>query len=942
MALSSLSLEIWLGLAARLSFPDFWALLACGDQILIRKLRSSAILTSLNINLVNTKAFTSAVKHINLGKLKTLSVEASAHEVLSQPSLVARMPFLTRFDWTVERINGKSMWEMLLKPNTTNYQDIDIASTMPSLEHFGFYFLQATAYRNMERTKFILPESLTSLILEWSVSRVDMHSPIFNMPPNLTRLYCHGVSLLSTHNLTTVLPRSLTALGASVPVRDDAQPHDDWKGRWRRVAEDIHPDPTLEMRVSEWLSCERLRDLVNCEDPVWSEYIPPERESYLEELMMFHKNRYTGWGALRFLPNLVEISVSAYRGDDDESIDEVPIDPIYLPPTITSLETRHRVYIGSRTLWWPPNITSFNSGEYSVPLGSILDRKDVPCQLTLLADSDALFESLPPHKFNPTSASKHYLDAKLTASLPHHLVKMSIWTEYKLKCIGLLPKTLTFLELKAHRMAYTVLNSDVLELTKSYSGLVLRESGIPLSQINDPALNSIYDVNFSSDASASTLPPFWPPGLTYLKLAQASPLLLDILPKSITHYDFECVGVSDGFFKRVGDTLPWLLRSISEDDLIHAVKRYYDTREGRHIANVILRISAAACLPHFYAHAERITLDCFADVRASDFAGFTKLRKLKTVACFSIENATSLFDYLPPTIESVDIDCREEQIDDSILLKVPEGIHKLRLRYLPMSLATVATSFASGAYGDELNEATLEAGYVDIIDSFYGRVLVKETPLNLFATPSSSLLFPTTIASIDLITDIGDPIFYSILPASLTNLRIVKALAVSDEALSSLPSALLHLEFCEDNSLTGEFISDLPMLLTLKLPRNGKITSAALARLPSTLETLNLHVSTYINDLAIEYLPPSITDLDISWAMLSCAAFMLLPRGLTALDIENCESLDTADVADLPPSLTSLRAPYTLLKHCTPDILPLLVITEKSKGQSMGGLFDDF
>lgn len=933
-------MEIWLALAARLPLSDFWALLACGDQLLIRKLRSNALITSLNINHNNVALFLSAVKHIKLDKLSSLSVSVSAHIVLTLPSIVSRMPFLTRFDWTAERLDGDSMWELPLRKEDNSIQDVDIASIMPALEHFGFYFLRATAYAYSGRIKFILPESLTSLIFEVPVPHLNLHSPIFNMPPNLTRLYCHGLDLLSTQNLSVNLPRSLTALGGSIPSSGSTTwpPPNGWPDDWRRLSDEVHPELPLEMEAIDWLCCGRLRDLVNCEEPVWSDYVPPEHNSHLPALMEFHKNRFAGWGALRYLPNLVELSVSSYSDRHEVG---VPIDTIYLPPTITSLDARNEVFIGERTIWMPPSITSFTSPDRNALRGA----RNNQVQLYRFEDPDIKLEAPPPHKLDLAkqlnySLGNVRLHSAFAKELPHYLTKLAVWADFKLEDIGLLPKSLTFMELKSLRGSYTVINSTVLELTKSYSGLVFRESGIPLSQIADPALDLIYDVKFSNEATASSLPPFWPPGLAQLYMSQCSPLLIDTLPKSLTHYTFGNITVTDGFLKRIGDASPWLLRSVSNADLEFAVKKHFDSREGRDIESVSLKFSALNSFPHLRAHTEKLTLDCWSKLHASDFAGFTKLRKLTTAKKQSIQDATLLFDYLPPTIKSVEIDCLDSQMNDSILSRVPEDIHKLRMRHMPMTLATVATTFVSGEYGDELNEATLEAGFVDVIDAFFGRVLAKETPLKLLATPPSSLHFPTTITSIDLPTDIGDPIFYSVLPASLTNLRIVKAFGLFDSALASLPSALLHLEFCEDNALTDEFVSHLPMLRTLKLPRNSKITSSALSKLPTSLETLNLHVATYINDTGISTLPVMITDLDISWSTISPEGLSMLPRGITALDVENCESLDFADPSQLPPSLITLRAPVKLLARCTSDILPLLSTSAVPTEQGMTGLFD--
>lgn len=937
MLLSSLSLEIWFALASRLHAADFWALLACGDPLLIHKLRSCAILTSIDMNQTNYTNVIAAMAHINLNKLRSLSVDVCAHSVLTHPSVIAQLPSLARFEWIAKLSTGMPSWEMQFVPHTYRLEEVDIASVMPALEHFSFHLPEARNTSYEGRPRFKLPESLTSLIFEMEPRQPNLHSPFFDMPPHLTRLYCHGLQLLSEVNLAEVLPRTLTALGGTIVTHHAAFQEDGTVDPWRRLAEQAAPNGTLEMRVSAWLSCERLVALLNCDDPVWRDYVPPEHDSYLYEVMEFHAMRFKGWGSIRLLPNLVELSVSAIPHDGEDDLFElVPIDMIYLPSNITALETTQYVCTSKRSLWWPPNITSIKN------LGARWNSNDAALiSAHHVEDFYVTLQSLAPHKVSPLIADYSFgtypIDAAFFNSLSQYLTKLSITVVFSVKDIGLFPKTLTYLKLASHSPRI-VINDDVMEATRHFSGLVLRDSGIPISQISDVELKSRYALKLETVPSVSSLPLFWPPSLATLILPRASTLLLDILPKSLTHYEFDQVTVTDGFFKHVGDRLPWLLRIVSTEHLKKAVERYYDSREGRYIGSVEFHLSSLS-LPHLYAHTESLNLDFCKELHVSSLAGFTRLRSIESTALITFEGAPLLLDNLPPMVESIKMAYTGPQINDSILLKVPPHIRRLRIATLAITLVTVATTFASGAHGSELNETTLKTGFVGLLASFGGRIIAKDTPLKLYLTPSSSLSFPSIITSIDLPTDTGDRLFYVILPPALTSLRVVKSLCVLNGALSSLPSTLLNLEFSEDNSLIDEFVPQLPTLRALRLPRNSKLTSVALNRLPSTLQTLNLHSAVSINDTGIASLPSSITDLDISWASISSLA--LLPRGLTALDIANCESVASGDPSALPRSLTSLRAPTKLLEGCSLDILPHLASSKATTAaEDLTGLFD--
>lgn len=909
MPLSHLSLEIWLSLARLVTVSDLWALVACGDRQLSRKLRSNSILTAIDIDESNIYMMSSLVKQKRLDRVSELFVDASNYDLLAMLSPALSLSSMRSLDFaTVDHPSPtESGWY--------SFQEVfNVAELMPCLEHFGLFCWPGAGSKGLMR-RFIFPDSLTSLCMT-GVTDIAF-APSINIPPHLRRLDCHNIVVISesSDGSSTIrsLPTSLTSLGVSM----DCHESETWSRNSTALKDMAYTcDPQL--------SCERLRELIydKKDDHLiqWEDLIPQNwHHDFLEPVRAMHKNRFRGWGSFHHLPLLTDLSLSDIGGQ----YHSVAVDVVCLPASITKLSFNGSIQNALKP-WFPPNITALHSPHK--PLYT--PEQPYPTIPYLKELTTPYMQAKSPHRDIPLTSfnsSSYAFDPALTPMLPSTLTYLSLGSgDIHFSIIGLLPRTLTELECYNYPMKHT----DLVDLSRQYSGLLKRED----------ESHSLMNVQ---EGAHKEIPHFWPPNLMSLALYSACASLMELLPKTLTYYRIIQLSVQDEVFPRLVAHLPSALVDMTDAKSIHrAIQNLYDSRQGRLISGVETDFTAEGSFPHLGPITEKIDLSMFHPVmKASNFAQFTKLRKLVSTKQVSISDCSDIFQYLPPTIKTVDIDCKDAEVCDAILLALPADLHKLRLRTMPITLATVKTTFNDGEQGHELNDATLEAGFADLIDAEFGRVLVKTTPIDLLLTPPSTLQFPLTISSIDLSTDIGDPIFYALLPSTLTNLRIVDAPGVTNESLSSLPASLRHLEFTKDNSLTSICTSSLPMLLSFILPTNGKLTSEALFTLPKSLKTLNLRSALLVNDSGVSALPLSITSLNISWACISDRVLPMLPRELTELDIENCELLASASPESLPPSLTKLVAPQGMLDKCTPELFPLLTNTQ-SAGTEMTGLFD--
>lgn len=145
------------------------------------------------------------------------------------------------------------------------------------------------------------------------------------------------------------------------------------------------------------------------------------------------------------------------------------------------------------------------------------------------------------------------------------------------------------------------------------------------------------------------------------------------------------------------------------------------------------------------------------------------------------------------------------------------------------------------------------------------------------------------------------------LPPGLTTL-IQWEDALTNDAISLLPRSLTRLKLHDNNVINDVGINFLPPKLThLNLSSNKLITDHAIPLLPRTLKLLDLDENRLISNDAIPFLPPGLTHLVLSRAKrITSHCFIFLPRSLTLLDIAKSEYLDETHIADLPRTLTYL------------------------------------
>ena len=899
-----LPLEIWHVLSPLLTLTDFWSLVACGNRLMTQRLLSHSLITVIDLNDCNRSL---VWKFLSLNRVDKLVHLLSSSYTTAQPHVAARLPFLKSWHW----ICGTERFLQLpvisehvqLDPSDPNVSVFDLAACCPSLETFNFE-LTCDAMMLRREHHFILPESLTTLgIAEPGHQGFKPH--LVNIPSQLTSLSLGDIFQVN-ESFIEILPKSITSLNAYF-CGDE---------HWKRCRNFDEIEPPVELVIAPWVNESRLSELIHGENPPhWSDILPVQHHSFIDALEKLWKNRFKGWGSLRLLPRLRHLSAhksSAFNGMKT-------LDTILLPSSLTSLEIGEFFCI-ERISQWPLNIKHLKLHEnrdylYNIPshLASYSDQRlAMAVENNSCASRPCLWPSI-----------RHSMPE--ISEMPHNLTYLALYSSnvLQLSVIGLLPRSLTHLDL----VIFPCSNQDVLDLACDYSGVVLRKSDSPIPKSCQCASG---DDAQRKACLATPKPSFWPPSLTRLALSHGCTLLLDVLPKSLTSYTIRTVFVENDLLERLAIECPHYLRSISFQELNKATERYYDSREDRKI-NARMRISTNLSFPIIGAYAETIDLYTFDRFHASQFSKFTKLHTLSSPHAAKIFEAWLIFHFLPTTIRYVDINCNANEMIDYVLLTVPNDLISLKIQHLTITLSTVGTTFASGDCGSELNETTLEASVMDLLDSFGHKVKIEEKSIYLALTPISSLSLPNTITSIDLPSDIGNLEFYSMLPSSLTNLRIIKPLKVDNKIFWNLPASLLHLTLEEDQSLTDPCTEKLPPnLKTFKLPLNAKLTNKAIKTLPKTIETLNLHSSLQIDDGALPHLPITLTDLDISWANISPAGLKLLPRGLRSLDIEFAEPLDeTCDASHLPSSLTKLRAPLVLLSKCNSSLLPQLNLLEE-------------
>lgn len=209
-----------------------------------------------------------------------------------------------------------------------------------------------------------------------------------------------------------------------------------------------------------------------------------------------------------------------------------------------------------------------------------------------------------------------------------------------------------------------------------------------------------------------------------------------------------------------------------------------------------------------------------------------------------------------------------------------------------------------------------------------------KTKLKITAWPSEWFAKFPGVVSIGLSLNPGSRVLFSVetvqaLPRNLRHLHLGFVDSIGDTMLPYLPPLLLTLDLEKNFRITDRGIKNLPEFLeTLHLPENTITSSHCIPHLPSTLKHLSIRTTDEIGDAimrllpnlkslklcgssrlpgpSISALPPSITTL--TWALrhgLDPFLAELINRSLTDL---TCHIPDEADLtlASLPPSLLRL------------------------------------
>lgn len=945
---------------------DLWSLVACGNPTIAFRLRNGALIECLELNSSTKAKFDSLVKHGRLDKISRLwisSVDVStARDALATPQLLARIPFLRSFkvehiSLVTELFHQEAPWTK----GAFNTGRLDLSAVMPSLEDLSLSMNPSEAYL----WKSIL--SLPSMLRSIEIAGFNVLPYISSFPPHLTKLHLPHSSILSP-SVVQRLPKTITSLEGCFA--------DDYENRG---GFGDYGQP-IELRVADYLSRRQLRLILDEVDPDWSSHVPTPTPDIgdLDELKQVHLQRFNGWGCGRYLPRLTHFGVY-HHGDDNPPVCDVLLLPSTLKSLVTDLGASYHAFsFMISPASWPPHMTSLvtknvSFARHAMPEG-LTDISMRFCHLgssasppppspPIAGDSQEDLVSVP---FIPETTALNTAERLGAASFDRlapelfleglHTLKVSLFrNKISFSDISRLPRSLTHLEVSDLEFDAT----EFKQLLQSFSC----PPRFPSSQIAEYFSKTNLFEGFLAErakenASSSNLPPFWPPGLvTFITQPKAGSSLsssfLACLPPSLTEYNVGTINFNYDVVALISAVASHKLRKVSRESIIKDILDLWEVTERRFF-EPSFEFSAAS-LSTLYPLTEELNLEGMISVErlvnlnidgvsacpVEHLVGFQKLRALTIGHKTTLVGSEQLFEFLPPTVTSVDFTGAKAYISDHLLVTMPPNIEKLAVGVMARTLACVPFTFSSGLQGSELSESTLESSIDDLVRSLGDRVQIATLVTDLSLTPYSSLpRLPSVITNIDLPNDSGKEQFYSILPESLTHLRLVKPTQLSDKVVPLFPTSLKHLEVVEDLALTNACISCLPNLETLKLPANSRLTSGAIASLPRSLTVLHLN-SALITDTHVELLPALITDLNLSWSEISERSLPLLPRGLISLDVESAERLSNADPSPLPPTITRLIAPDGMLDRANTDNFPLLVKEASTSAPSFeGGLFD--
>lgn len=972
--LESLSDDVWELLFQFLDLSHIWALLSTGSRILGIKLTRRMILPHVNIRRTNFELLKAFERRTGWSHLLSLQANISSPDIGQildhYPALRARLPLLTSLKVTAP-YSGQWAAQNVIN-SSQNFVD-----TFPSLKRLQIHLTGDDSFSS----RLLFPNTLTSIEMKGVVAyRSSLEREPIQLPPLLTRY--HWISGPHLDEIATLtLPNTLTSLEArfEFPIQDCL----------------VSSEEVLDPLFTLGFTPRELRELLDDDHPNWSNMRIPIRKTPLSDpddtfgdsegnvseegffgpndghfpLVDIHRVRNERFGRLRRLKKLVHLSAR---------IDEVyvaPWDLLNMPSSLTSLSVPLPRFVEpdaiinalNHTLEEPERSTVVSERiefistfvreclppkliHYDMPIltdWAYVYRRSKPSLMLLRAQLPRNLISFSNELFSCTAESPKAINDIIQysdmLSIDRSRVALpSSWTnfaglqtldlgrglEFAFEKIALLPPTIT---------KFSASTRDISELP----ALIHRYSDLATQRRNLLRLESEYKIEPSENVR------FWPPLLTDLRLGGASILLLDVLPKSLTSYLFNELTVGSEAIAEISRFSPHLLRCVNEESLERATRILFNLFEGRDVAKVSFSLDSYDTFPHLWKTTEEISLAPFRYVRASDFANF---ERLKTIIDHRGAVDHEIAAWIPSSVDTVDFSrnsTSKQVFQDCFLVRMPNTVKSVKLPLLRRTLATVHHTFPTGAYGTELNDETLIQSSNDLLASEKGsgRIVSGEySSLEGFSVScSNGERLPEIITSIDISADF-DVMFYSILPISLTRLKISNAFCITEECFALLPQTLLELELMAQISnapISDKAIALAPKSLTsLKLPMSTMFTSNCLAGLSSMSNLKVVSVRTEsITDSSLPDIPPSVTHLEIPWSRITEKGIALLPPQLTYLDLTGCEFLRNADPSLLPPSLTKLFASEEFSSKISPELFPGLSNTT-SNAPEMSGLFD--
>jgi hypothetical protein len=231
----------------------------------------------------------------------------------------------------------------------------------------------------------------------------------------------------------------------------------------------------------------------------------------------------------------------------------------------------------------------------------------------------------------------------------------------------------------------------------------------------------------------------------------------------------------------------------------------------------------------------------------------------------------------------------DPQIELDLLLKsLPKSIQTLRLA--PQSLHRL--NFSNLPLLPSLKCFTIHGDFV------HSQALYEKLPAQLEhfeAAPKDEQEF------------VGET-WFSLLPPSLTSLRLVNFPCIPTKALFTLPTKLTSLILSLKGHLTAEHFHSLPRSLTcLRLPASEIIEFNAIAELPITLRILEIrHTGSKFD---ISSLPPSLKTFILTRCSMDLSRDLInsIPRSLVSFRVDSAKLMPGAAEAEWPPQLRFIK-----------------------------------